>query len=458
MPPIVTRRPEGEEEGDDGPAAAAMPTIPHVEPMKGVAGEPGPGGVRGLLRRLGPGLITGAADDDPSGIGTYSIAGATLGFATLWTALVTLPLMAVVQFICAKIGMVSGRGLAGVLRRHYPRRVVYPVVSALVVANTINAGADLGAVAAGIELLVPVPVGATIVPVALAILALQFWGRYRLIANVFKWLTLSLFAYVAAAFLAAPDWDEVLRATFVPQLRLDNRYLVTLVAIFGTTISPYLFFWQASEEVEEEVSLGRRTVRARRGATDGELNGAKWDTIVGMALCNVVFYFVILACAATLHASGATQITSAADAAQALRPIAGDAATVLFAVGIIGAGCLAVPVLTASSAYAVAEALGWRRGLDARPRHARRFYAVIAASTLVGIAINFAGIDPISALFWTAVINGVLAPPLLVLVMLVSGDRRIMGCRVNGRFAATMGWTAAAIMFAAVLGMLLVRE
>lgn len=455
MPPPAPRRRHDE----DRAAAVAAPVLPLVEPRSGTAAaEPPHRGLRGLLRRLGPGLVTGAADDDPSGIGTYSIAGATLGFATLWTALVTLPLMAVVQFICAKIGMVSGRGLAGVLRRHYPRRVLLPVVGCLLVANTINAGADLGAIAAGIELLVPVPVAYTIAPVALLILALQFWGHYRFIANVFKWLTLSLFAYVAAAFLAAPDWSEVLRATFVPHFSLDNRYLVTLVAILGTTISPYLFFWQASEEVEEEIGLGRRTVRQRRGATDAELNGAKWDTIVGMAFCNVVFYFVILACAATLHASGATQITSAADAAQALRPIAGDAATVLFAVGIIGAGCLAVPVLTTSSAYAVAEAMGWKRGLDARPQQARRFYAVIAVSTLVGIAINFAGINPISALFWTAVINGVLAPPLLVLVMLVSGNRRIMGDRVNGRFAKTMGWAAAVVMFAAVLGMLLVPQ
>ena len=434
---------------------AGAPTIPHAEPISGIhveiKQETNP--LKGFLKLLGPGLITGASDDDPSGIGTYSIAGASLGFATLWTAIITLPLMAVVQFVCAKIGLVTGRGLAGVLRHHYPRKVLYPAVLSLLIANTINAGTDIGAIAAAINLIVPIPLNAMILPIVFIIVALQIWGSYRLIANVFKWLTLSLFAYIAAAFLSKPDWQQVLKATFIPELRFDHDYLLTLVAILGTTISPYLFFWEASEEVEEEISEGRKKLRQRKGATDAELDQAKWDTIIGMFFCNIVFYFVILASAATLHASGKTDIQSATDAAQALRPIAGSAATILFAVGIIGAGFLAVPVLTGSSAYAVAETFGWKYGLDTKPKQAKQFYAVIAISTFIGALINFIGINPMAALFWTAVINGVLAPPLLVLIMIVSNNKKIMGNRVNGRFTNCVGWTAAIIMFAAGIGM-----
>ncbi|HEX2566008.1 MAG TPA: Nramp family divalent metal transporter [Burkholderiales bacterium] len=422
-------------------------------PSETLPAEREPGAFRRWLKSLGPGLVTGAADDDPSGIGTYSVAGAALGFATLWTAVVTLPLMTVVQFLCNKIGMVTGRGLAGVLRRHYSRKVLYPAVLGLLVANTINVGADLGAIAAGINLVVPVPQKLMIVLVAVAIVTVQVWGHYRMIVTLFKWLTLSLFAYVAAALIAKPDWSEVLRATFIPTLRFDHEYLTTLLAILGTTISPYLFFWQASQEVEEEISQGKTTAASRKGTTDRELERAKLDTITGMFFCNLIFYFVILACAATLHASGNTEINSAADAAAALRPVAGSAATYLFAVGIVGAGFLAVPVLSGSSAYAIAETFGWKYGLDAKPGEAKQFYAVIALSTLVGVLIDFIGINPIRALFWTAVINGVLSPPLLVLIMLISGNRRIMGERANGRFATIAGWLATAVMFAAAIGM-----
>jgi NRAMP (natural resistance-associated macrophage protein)-like metal ion transporter len=407
-----------------------------------------------FLSRLGPGLITGASDDDPSGIGTYTQAGAALGYATLWTAIVTLPLMIVVQHVCAKIGMCSGRGLAGVLKRYYSKKLLYPVVLGLVIANTINAGADIAAIAAAINIFIPIPISALVLPIAVAIVALQVWGSYKLIVTVFKWLTLSLFAYVIAAFLAGPDWYAVAKATFVPQISLTKEYATTLVAILGTTISPYLFFWEASEEVEEEKSEGRRTLSARKGATDAEIKTEKIDTIVGMLFCNVVFYFVILAAGATLHVSGRTDIQSATEAAQALRPLAGNLATVLFAIGLIGAGLLAVPVLTGSAAFAVAETFGWKSGLDEKPRHAMKFYGVIAASTLVGVAIDFLGINPISALFWTAVINGVVAPPLLVVVMLVSSNKRVMGKRTNGQFTKIVGWLAAAIMFAAAIGMI----
>jgi len=408
-----------------------------------------------FLNRLGPGLITGASDDDPSGIGTYSQAGASLGYATLWTAIVTLPLMIVVQHICAKIGMCGGRGLAGVLRRYYPKKLLYPVVIGLVVANTINAGADISAIAAAINMFVPIPITAMVFPIGIAIVILQVWGSYRLIVKIFKWLTLSLFAYVIAAFLAKPDWSAVAWSTFVPQISFTGEYITTIVAILGTTISPYLFFWEASEEVEEEKSEGRTHLTARRGATDDEIKKEKFDTVIGMVFCNVVFYFVILAAGATLHVSGNTNIQSATDAAQALRPLAGDLATVLFAIGLIGAGLLAVPVLTGSAAYAVAETFDWPSGLDEKPRHAKKFYAVIAISTLIGVIINFAGINPISALFWTAVINGVVAPPLLVVVMLVANNKRVMGRRTNGPVTNIIGWLAAVIMFAAAIGMFL---
>lgn len=411
--------------------------------------------VKNFLNRLGPGLITGASDDDPSGIGTYSQAGAALGYSTLWTAIVTLPLMVVVQHVCAKIGMVSGRGLAGVLRRYYSKTLLYPVVIGLVIANTINAGADISAIAAAINMFVPIPISAMVIPIAVAIVVLQVWGSYRLIMKVFKWLTLSLFAYVIAAFLAKPDWYEVARATLIPQITFSSEYITTIVAIMGTTISPYLFFWEASEEVEEEKSEGRTHLTERKGATDAEIKKEKIDTIVGMVFCNVVFYFVILAAGATLHVSGKTDIQSATDAAQALRPLAGDLATVLFAIGLIGAGLLAVPVLTGSAAYAVAETFGWPSGLDEKPRHAKKFYGVIAVSTLVGVGIDFLGINPIKALFWTAVINGVVAPPLLVVVMLVANNKRVMGDRTNGHFTNMIGWLAALIMSAAAIAMFL---
>jgi NRAMP (natural resistance-associated macrophage protein)-like metal ion transporter len=406
-----------------------------------------------LLSHLGPGLITGASDDDPSGIATYSQAGASLGYATLWTAIVTLPLMVVVQHICAKIGMCSGRGLAGVLRTYYPRLLLYPAVFGLVVANTINVGTDIAAIGAAINMFLPVPISVLVLPIAVAIVVLQVWGSYGLIVKVFKWLTLSLFAYVIAAFLAKPDWAAVVRATFVPHISMSSEYITTLVAVLGTTISPYLFFWEASEEVEEEVKDGRTTLEQRVGATHDEIRSEKVDTVVGMLFCNVVFYFVILSAGATLFRSGHTEIQSAADAAQALRPLAGNLATVLFAIGLIGAGLLAVPVLSGSAAYAVSETFGWRSGLDEKPRHAKRFYAVIASSTLVGVLIDFTGLDPITALFWTAVINGVVAPPLLVVVLLVANNRKVMGERTNGIWTNIVGGLAAGLMFAAAIAM-----
>ena len=365
-----------------------------------------------------------------------------------------LPMMSAVQYICAKIGLVNGRGLAGVLREHYPRAVLYPAVLALVVANTVNAGADIGAIAAAINLLVPIAPALLIVPVGLAILGLQVFGSYRLIARVFKWLALALLAYIGAALFARPDALDVVRGTLIPTIRLDPAFIGILVALLGTTISPYLFFWQASQEVEEQNSIGRRRLWQRQGATRSELKYALWDTIVGMTFSEIVAYFIILSTGATLFTSGKHTISSATDAALALRPIAGDAATILLAVGLIGAGVLAIPILTGAAAYGVSEAFNWKAGLDEKPGRAPRFYGIIVLATLVGIAINFLGINPIDALVLTAVLNGLLAPPLLVLVMLVSNNRTVMGERTNGRVLNVLGWATTAVMALAAVALI----
>jgi NRAMP (natural resistance-associated macrophage protein)-like metal ion transporter len=400
---------------------------------------------------LGPGFVTGASDDDPSGIGTYAVAGATLGLQTLWTALLTFPLMASVQNICARLGMISGQGLAGVLRDHYPRPLLYAAVVLLFVANTINVGADLGAIADAVHAVIGIQAAWLVLPVAAAILALQIFCSYRLIAKIFKWLTVALLAYVIDAFVVHPDLGETLRATVVPTLRLDRTYVTTIVAILGTTISPYLFFWQSSEVVEEEIVKGRTTVAQRRGASPAELRYATVDTIVGMAFSNLVMYFIILATALTLFTAGDRNIRSAADAAEALKPLAGDFAGILFAIGMIGAGLLAVPILSGSAAYAVAEAFGWRYGLDHKWSQAKEFYSVIVIATVLGTLLNFLGVDPIDALFWTAVINGVVAPPLLVLVMLAARDPKVMGRQRIGSGLAVLGWIATGGMFVALV-------
>ncbi len=432
--------------------------IPHAVPPAASAGtaaaiaaEPNP--LKKVGKILGPGFITGASDDDPSGIGTYAVAGASLGLQTLWTALLTFPLMAAVQNICARVGMVSGQGLAGVLRGHYPRVILYGSVLLLFVANTINVGADLGAIADAVHALTGVQAVWLVIPVAAGVLILQIFGSYRLIANTFKWLTLALFAYVIDVFIVHPDLLETLRATVVPTLSLDPAYLTTLVAILGTTISPYLFFWQSSEEVEEEIEMGRTTRAARRGATPAELRYSAMDVNVGMGFSNLVMYFIILATALTLFKAGKTDIKSAADAAQALRPVAGDFAGILFAGGMIGAGLLAVPILSGSAAYAIAEAFGWEYGLETNWSRAKPFYAVIVLATAIGVAMNFIGINPIDALFFTAVLNGIVAPPLLVLVMLAAHNPKVMGKQTIGPVLTILGWLATAGMFLAVVGL-----
>lgn len=402
-----------------------------------------------FFKALGPGLITGASDDDPSGIGTYAQCGAKFGTAFLWTTILTYPLMTSVQYLCAKIALVSKRGLSGVLRKHYPRPVLYMAVFLLLIANTINAGADLGAVAAGVRLLAPtVEPKLLIVPLAVAILIIQMFGSYKFLASTFKWLTLSLFAYIATAGFVHADWREIITRTFIPQFAFDKEHISMFVALLGTTISPYLFFWQASLEVEEDAEQNSLKVRTR-GASEQTLKEAVIDVDVGMLVSNLVMYFIMFTTAATLHRSGHTTIGSAEQAAQALKPLAGDMASALFALGLIGTGMLAIPVLVGSSAFAVAEAMGWKFHLDMKPWEARAAYSIIALSLAIGAALNFTGINPMQALFVTAVINGVLAPPLLLLIMLISNNKKIMGKQTNGPLTNFLGWLCTTVMFLA---------
>jgi NRAMP (natural resistance-associated macrophage protein)-like metal ion transporter len=403
------------------------------------------------FRTLGPGLVTGASDDDPSGITTYSVAGASFGYGMLWTALVSYPLMAAIQLICARIGLVTGFGLAGALRQNYPRPFLYIACLLLLAANVFNISADLAGMAESAAMLTGVSSFVFVPIFGLSLVVITVYTSYKQFAGYLKWLTAVLFAYVIAAFLARPNWREVLIATVVPSVRWDSNYITTLVGILGTTISPYLFFWQASQEVEEEKAKGRRTLAERRGATPHELRDAALDVNTGMLFSNIVMYFIILATGATLYRSGHTDIVTARQAAEALRPVAGEAAYVLFALGLIGTGLLAVPVLAGSASYAVAEVFGWRSGLDLPPRRGRRFYLVLVGALVGGIVLNLVEKNPIRVLFLSAVVNGLLAPPLMVLVMLVSRDRRIMGEHANGPWLNALGWAATAVMVLAAV-------
>ena len=405
--------------------------------------------------QLGPGLITGAADDDPSGIATYSVSGAGFGYSTLWTALFCFPLMVSVQLMCARLGMVTGRGLAAVVRRRYSRWVLWGACLLLTVANVINIGADLGGMSDATEMVTGISSWWLTPCYAGLIVAVMFWSSYRAIARVFKWLTLVLFAYVITAFVAHPDWRAVLTATFVPHIAWSSKYLSVLVGILGTTISPYLFFWQAAQEVEEERAAGRTTVAQRRGATARELRDSRNDVMIGMFFSNFVMYFIILTTASTLHAHGITQIATAKDAAEALRPLAGPAAYWLFTLGLIGTGMLGVPVLAGSSAYAIAEAMKWSGSLDRKPKVAVKFYSVLGLAMALGLALDYAGLDAVKMLFWSAVANGVLAPPLVVIVVLLTTDARVMGEHVNPPLLKWLGWTTAAVMTAAAIAMML---
>jgi NRAMP (natural resistance-associated macrophage protein)-like metal ion transporter len=406
-----------------------------------------------LLKQLGPGLITGAADDDPSGISTYSITGATFGLTALWTAVFSFPLMSAVQLMCARLGMVTGRGLAANIRIRYPKWVMYSACLLLLVANIFNIGADLAGMSDAMTLVTGIRPFVWSPLFALAIVGLVVFASYRTVARIFKWLTLVLFAYVITAFLAQPDWKPVLIATFIPHIEWTGEYFAVLVGIFGTTISPYLFFWQSSQEVEEERSAGRHTLAQRKGATDEELRKSRTDVVIGMFFSNIVMYFIIVTTAATLHAHGKTNIQSAKDAAEALRPLAGQGAYLLFTLGIIGTGMLGIPVLAGSSAYAVAESQSWGASINRPLKLAPRFYGVLAVAVAIGLGMDFSGFNSVRMLFLSAVLNGLLAPPLIILVVLLTSDKKVMGERTNAPLVRALGWICAAVMAICAVGM-----
>lgn len=410
---------------------------------------------RSIGRTIGLGLITGAADDDPSAIGTYATAGAALGPGFLWTAPVTFPMMVAVVYLSSKLGQVCGKGLFDVIRDRYPRWVLRTALIGVIIGNTIEAGADIGGIAAAVGVLAPgVAFPVIVIPTAVAILALQVWGSYELIRKIFRWLALALLAYIGAGLMASPDWSRVLRGTLIPAIQWNQQYLSLLVAVIGTTLSAYLYTWQSNQEVEEEIAMGRRHLHQRRGATDEELRQSRWDTTSGMLFSNVIMYFIILSTASTLHQAGRTDISSAAEAAEALKPLAGNAAGVLFAVGVIAVGFLAVPIMTTGAAYDVCQAFGWRHGLHARPSEAKRFYLLIAGFTAVAMCMNFFGLNPMKALVIAGIVQGFSTPPLMLLIMRMTSDRSLMGDAVNGRAVNVLGWATTAAIFAATAGLI----
>ncbi len=408
-----------------------------------------------IFRLMGPGVITGAADDDPSGIATYSMAGAQLGTSLLWTSIVTWPLMAAVQMMCARIGMVTGEGLASGLRRKIPRWICVAFVIALLVVNTINVGADLAGMADAAAMLTGLNSHVFVVGFGILIAALTVRFRYQQIAHVLKWLCLSLGAYVLTAFLSHPRWGSVLHDTFVPAWPSGRDAWGMIVAILGTTISPYLFFWQAAQEVEEDKAKGRRMLVQRYGATSNEIVNRRIDVGLGTFFSNVVMFFVILSCASTLHLHGVTQISTSKEAAEALRPLAGNLATLLYTLGLIGVGCLAIPTLAGSAAYAFAETFDWPEGLDEPYEGAREFYVVLIVSISCGIVMNFLGLSPIRTLYWTAVINGLLAPFLLVGIYLVATDAKLMRKQPSSGFSRLVVAVTIVAMFGAGVGLFL---
>ncbi|HUA12909.1 MAG TPA: Nramp family divalent metal transporter [Candidatus Sulfotelmatobacter sp.] len=396
---------------------------------------------------LGPGLTTGASDDDPSGIATYSQAGAQYGFSYLWMAAYTFPLMAIVQEMCARIGLVTGRGLASNIRLHFGKKILYFSTLCLFVANTFNIGADIGAMASAVQLLRPqADFTILVIGFALFILLLQIFTPYISYARYLKWLALVLFAYILSAILAKPDWSAVIGHAFVPHIELNKDSLLIICAILGTTITPYLFFWQTSQEVEEEIAVGQTTIKERQGTNKKSLQKMRIDVWSGMFLSNLVMFFIIAACASVLFTKGITDITSAAQAAKALKPVAGDASSLLFAVGIIGMGLLAIPVMAGASAYAISESMGKRQGLNSKLKQGYSFYGVIIISMFIGLAINFLKLNPIKALIYAAVLNGIIAPIILTLIVVIAKSEKIMGEWANGKLSTTFGWLLTGLM------------
>ncbi|MCL5774764.1 MAG: divalent metal cation transporter [Patescibacteria group bacterium] len=397
--------------------------------------------------KLGPGLTTGAADDDPSGIATYSQTGSAYGFRLLWLAGYSFPLMAVIQEMCARIGLVTGRGLAANIKKHFPRWVLYSTTLLLLVANTFNIGADLGAMTKAVQLVFPsLPFGPLIFFITFISLFLQIFTSYKEYAKYLKWLTLVLFSYVATGLIISINWQEVLKAAIIPSLDFSKEQFFLITGVLGTTISPYLFFWQTSQEVEEEILAGRATIKARQEVTKKELSNMRMDVWIGMFISNLVMFFIIAVCGAVLHKAGITTINSAEEAAAALRPLAGGQAYLLFTVGILGTGLLGVPVLAGSAAYALSETLGWKQGLYRKLKQAYAFYGVIIVAMLVGLFLNLTGIDPIKTLIYAAVLNGLVAPVVLIQIVKIAGSDKIMGRHKAGSWTRALGWIATWLM------------
>jgi NRAMP (natural resistance-associated macrophage protein)-like metal ion transporter len=407
----------------------------------------------GVMKLVGAGIVTGAADDDPSAIGTYASAGAKFGLGFLWIAPVLLPMMYVVVYLSAKIGQVYGKGLFACIRDYFPRWVLIPMVTLAFAGNIIEAAADLGGIGAALNLLIPIPVPLLVLATAAIIFAIQYFGSYTLIRHIFRWLALVLFAYVAAAIMARPDPIEVLRATFIPSVRLNGEFLALVVACIGTSLSAYVYTWQSNQEVEEQIAIGRRRLWQRKGASKREMKRTSRDVLIGMIFSNVILYFIILSTGLTLHPSGQTEIETAAQAAAALEPLAGKAATYLFAAGVIGVGFLAVPVMTAGAAYDVVQGMGKEGSLHDEPSQNKLFYGVIATVTTLAVGMNFLGFNPMRALVWSGVVQGFSVPPLLLLMMLLTNSRQVVGARTNSRWTNFLGWATVVVTFACTVAL-----
>ncbi len=421
-------------------------------------------GLKSFFKSLGPGLITGASDDDPSGIATYSQAGAQFGLGTLWLALFQLPLMVAIQEMCARIGLVTGSGLTSIMKKRYSKKTVYPIISLLLIANTINIGADIGAMSASVKLVLPqLPIAIVTILFTVLVVCAEIFIPYRKYVTILKYLTLSLLAYVITAFIVGGNWNEILVSSIIPHVEFTPEFVMLFVAIFGTTISPYLFFWQTSEEAEEDVEknkikeIGERKPKTRKK----EITLMRKDVVVGMGFSQAIMWFIIITTSGTLHVHGLTDISTADEAAKALEPLvktfphAGELAKTIFALGIIGTGLLAIPVLAGSSAYALSEQFGWKEGLSKKFTQAKGFYLIISASTVVGLWINFADVDPIKALIYAAVINGIIAVPLLVAIVKIGSDTKILGTRTNSKISNIAGWITVGIMGFSVIVMFL---
>jgi len=407
----------------------------------------------GMMKLVGASVVTGAADDDPSAIGTYASAGARFGLGFLWIAPVLLPMMYVVVYLSAKIGQVYGKGLFACIRDHFPKWVLMPMVVLAFTGNIIEAAADLGGIGAALNLLVPLPIPLLVVGTAAIIFAVQYFGSYTLIRKIFRWLALVLFAYVAAAILARPDPVEVLRATFIPRVRFSAEFLSLVVACIGTSLSAYVYTWQSNQEVEEQIAIGRRRLWQRQGATKAEMKRTSRDVLTGMIFSNLILYFIIMATGLTLHPSGRTEIETAAQAAAALEPLAGPAATWLFAAGVVGVGFLAVPVMTTGAAYDVVQGMGRQGSLHDAPSENRLFYGIIALVTAAAVGMNFLGFNPMKALVWSGIVQGFSVPPLLFLMMLLTNSRKVVGARTNGRVTNFLGWATTVVTFLCTLAL-----